>query len=249
NDLDKIAAAQGPVRPMPYSTVDFQSQSTTRLGETKIISDVLNEGIEEKGVESGLRPFAFIPTGAKNVEIHLYDKGADDDIQLFTRDGKHLIGTPVEGTDDDPSTWEGTEADYTWKNNADGISIKSAEDVETNIFTLAHGFPEGTTYSSDKLINPDSYSQDLAAGTELKYEDMTFTYTGDDDRFGSNPNDGSTYLNNSMIEKLNINEVKEPLFLLVSGNGEFDIKATWDDMPGASSTGGVDPDNTPIGRV
>ncbi|MDR5900483.1 flagellar hook-associated protein FlgK, partial [Halomonas vilamensis] len=30
NDLDKIAAAQGPVRPMPYSTVDFQSQSTTR---------------------------------------------------------------------------------------------------------------------------------------------------------------------------------------------------------------------------
>ncbi|MDR5900486.1 flagellar basal body rod C-terminal domain-containing protein, partial [Halomonas vilamensis] len=29
----------------------------------------------------------------------------------------------------------------------------------------------------------------------------------------------------------------------------FDIKATWDDMPGASSTGGVDPDNTPIGRV
>ncbi|MDR5900488.1 hypothetical protein QC823_16145, partial [Halomonas vilamensis] len=248
NDLDKIAAAQGPVRPMPYSTVDFQSQSTTRLGETKIISDVLNEGTWQD-MKSGLRPVAFIPTGAKNVEIHLKDRGADDDIQLFSQNGKHLIGTPVEGTDADPSSWEGTEADYTWKNNDDGIPVTSAEDVETNIFTLANGFPEGTTYSSDKLINPNSYSEDLTAGTELKYEDMTFTYTGDGDRFDTNPNDGKTFSTDSMIEKLNIDKIDEPLFLLVSGNGKFDIKATWDDMPGASSTGGVDPDNTPIGRV
>ncbi|GAA3903507.1 hypothetical protein GCM10022228_12200 [Halomonas cibimaris] len=248
-DLDKIAAALGPVQPMPYDQVDFQGQSEDRLGETGVINEELTSGEIKKGVESGLEPFAFIPTGAKNVTIHLYDRGADDDIQLFTRDGKHLIGTPVEGTDADPSVWEGKETDYTWKNNADGIIIKSANDVEENIFTLINGFDEGTKYDSSHLLNrKDKYSADLSDPATSNYADMNFTYTGDGNRFDTSPNDLSTDTN-YREERVNIDEVKEPLFLLVSGNGRFDIKATWDDMPGTPGTGGVNGDSGPIGQV
>ena len=248
NDLDKIAAALGPVRPMPYSTVDFQSQSASRLGDTSTIGSVLKNGVAE-AMESGLKPIAFIPVGAKNVEIYVYDRGADDDIQLFTQDGKHLIGTPVEGVDDDTTTWEGTEPDYTWQNNGDRTPITSAADVETNIFTLANGFPEGTTYKIGSLLNSqDSYSSDLADSATLSYGEMTLTYTGDGNRFDSVPNDVSTD-DGFREERIHIDETKEPLFLLVSGNGTFDITATWDEMPGVPAAGGVTPDNTPIGRV
>ncbi|CAO1661764.1 flagellar hook-associated protein FlgK [Halomonas sp. NYA30] len=248
NDLDKIAAALGPVRPMPYSTVDFQSQSASRLGDTSTIGSVLKNGVAED-MKSGLKPIAFIPVGAKNVEIYVYDRGADDDIQLFTQDGKHLIGTPVEGVDADTTTWEGTEPDYTWQNNGDGKSITSPADVETHIFTLANGFPEGTTYSSGSLLNrQDSYSADLAEGATLSYGGMTLTYTGDGNRFDSKPNDVITDFG-FLEERIHIDETKEPVFLLVSGNGNFDITATWDEMPGAPAAGGVTPDNTPIGRV
>lgn len=247
NDLDKIAAALGPVRPMPYSTVDFQSQSANRLGETPTLGSVLENGVTET-MESGLKPVAFIPVGTKNVVIHINDLGADDDLQLFTQDGKHLIGTPVEGADTD-STWEGTEPDYTWPNNGKETPINSSEDIETYIFTLANGFPEGTTYSSGVLLNrQDSYSADLADGATLSYGDMTLTYTGDGNRFDSEPNDRNTD-DGFQEENIHIDETKEPVFLLVSGNGRFTITATWDEMPGTPPAGGVTPDNTPIGRV
>ncbi|MFI8750253.1 flagellar hook-associated protein FlgK [Vreelandella lionensis] len=238
SDLDKIAAAQGPVSPMPYSTVDFQSQSTTRLGQTESFASKFATGSTLTGETSGIKPFAFIPVDAKNVEIHLTDLGADDDIQIFTRDGKHLIGTPVTGSD----------ADYTWTSN----SINSEDDLETQVFTLARGFPEGTTYSDEELLfhKGTNFSSDLADGVTSSYNGMTFTYTGDADHFDSEGaiNDGSSSLD-GMSEKLNIDTVTEPLFVLISGNGRFNITATWDDMPGVPAAGGAISDNTPIGRV
>ena len=54
---------------------------------------------------SGVVSFGVIPAGAKNVSI-LVDglPGLEDDIQLFTRDGVHILGTPL--------------TDYTWVQNA-----------------------------------------------------------------------------------------------------------------------------------
>ena len=148
NDLDKIAAALGPVRPMPYSTVDFQSQSATRLGETEAIGSVIGNG-GTKTLDSGLQPIAFIPVGAKNVKISISDFGLDDDIQLFTQDGKHLIGTPVDGAN----------PDKTWIFNG----ITSAEELASKVFKPSNGFVEGTSYNSDDLLNrTDSYDADLA---------------------------------------------------------------------------------------
>jgi len=42
-----------------------------------------------------------IPSGTKNLTIHLYDHGANDTIQVFTKDGVHVAGTA--GTD---SSWD-----------------------------------------------------------------------------------------------------------------------------------------------
>lgn len=36
-----------------------------------------------------------IPAGTKNFTVHLYDHGANDTIQIFTKDGTHVAGTPV----------------------------------------------------------------------------------------------------------------------------------------------------------
>lgn len=239
SDLDKIAAAQGPVRPMPYSTVDFQSQSTTRLGETNSINSVFQNGIQ-KSDSSGIKPIAFIPVGAKNVTIRLDAIGLDDDIQLFTRDGKHLVGTPITGSD----------ADYTW--TAGSNNIASPSDLESQVFTLTNGFPEGTVYSDDELlfIQGTDFSSDLADGETSTYNGMTFTYTGDADHFDSieTINDGLTP-GAAAIEKVNIDTVTEPIFILISGSGSFNITATWDEMPGTSATGGVVTDTPPIGRV
>lgn len=242
SDLDKIAAAQGSVRPMPYSTVDFQSQSATRLGETKSLQNVLDNGVWKNGERSGVKPIAFIPQDAKNVTITIDGiEGAEDDIQLFTLDGKHLVGTPITGAD----------ADDSWTGNSDQ-KINSAEDLEAYVFTLANGFPENTTYSDSNLFRyeGDTFSSDLADGATDSYSGMTFTYTGDGDRFSDDPafNDGNTS-GESTIEKLNINTVTEPLFLLVSGQGVFNIQATWDDMPAVPAADGTNTDNTPIGRV
>ncbi|WP_336275063.1 flagellar hook-associated protein FlgK [Vreelandella indica] len=237
NDLDKIAAALGPVRPVPYSTVDFQSQSATRLGETGSLQSVFQNGVKTSSI-SGLKPIAFIPQGTKNIEIHLDAIGQDDDIQLFSRDGKHLVGTPIVGGD----------PDYTWTTN----KIESAADIETTIFTIQNGFKEGVSYDGSNLFSyeGDEYSNQLEDGAVFTTGNgIKFTYTGDGARFDSNDNSRQLTDSYHAEERLRIDSAEEPLFLMISGSGSFDITATWDEMPGAPAAGGVTPDNTPIGRV
>lgn len=61
---------------------------------------------------------------------------------------------------------------------------------------------------------------------------MVFTYTGDGDRFSSDTDtgDGSTDSSHS-VERLNIDSVTEPLILVVTGQGIFNVQAEWDEMP------------------
>ena len=246
SDLDKIAAALGPVRPMPYSTVDFQSQSLTRLGNTKSIESVLPNGEWDRGRESTIDPIAFIPVGATNVTIEMNnDFSEDDDIQIFSRNGEHLVGTPVTGDD----------VDFTWKS----YGVESGKDLEEGanlknsaepVLTIRNGFPVGTTYSDEHLLTRSSgpYSSNLEDGIESNYSGMKFSYTGDGDRLDGGFNDGRATAPYN-VEKVHIDKVTEPVFLVVSGNGYYDLKVSWDEMPGTPPASGVTPDNTPIGRV
>ncbi|WP_346799122.1 flagellar basal body rod C-terminal domain-containing protein [Halomonas sp. Bachu 37] len=246
NDLDKIAAALGPVRPMPYSTVDFQSQSMTRLGNTKSIESELSNGEWDKGRISTIDPIAFIPKGATNVTIEMNnDFSEDDDIQIFSRDGKHLVGTPVTGDD----------IDFTWKS----YGVEASKDLEEGanlaygaepVLTIKNGFPEDTTYSDKHLLTRSSgpYSSNLEDGIESTYNSMKFSYTGDGDRLDGGFNDGRASAPYN-VEKIHIDKVTEPVFLVVSGNGLYDLKVSWEGLSGAPGTGGVTTDNTPIGHV
>lgn len=67
-------------------------------GDTKIMSDVISNGVEATDVQSGIRSFAIIPKGSKNINIKMWSGGHDDDIELFYRNGEHIIGTTPNST-------------------------------------------------------------------------------------------------------------------------------------------------------
>jgi len=170
---------------------------------------------------SGVKSVGFIPVGAKNVAITVDGlPGPEDDIQIFTRDGKHLVGTPVAGAN----------ADATWASNG----VTSAEDVETQLFTPENGFPEDAEYQ-DALIGFTLEGEDFSQDMRIhgSYNGMQFQYTGDGDHFRSDTanNDGNTS-GTATVEKLNIDQTTEPLFLAVTGSGVYNITMEWDAMPG-----------------
>lgn len=100
---------------------------------------------------SGMVPIGFIPAGTTNFKMTVDDLGLDDDIQIFTRTGEHLVGTQV-GT--------GTWADK---------SISTGTDVEQTVFTASNGFDAGATFN-DNALN--------TVGTS-NHGDMTFNFSGD----------------------------------------------------------------------
>ncbi|VTP68578.1 Uncharacterised protein [Leclercia adecarboxylata] len=56
-----------------------------------------------------------------NITINIDSLGLDDDLQIFTRDGKHLAGTPLNGPD----------ADYTWVSRGITDGAKATASVLT----------------------------------------------------------------------------------------------------------------------
>lgn len=147
----------------------------TPLGDIKSIRSI--EYPDDTFFDSGVVPLAFIPAGSTNVTLTTDALGRDDDIQLFSRDGKHLVGTPVNAPD----------TDHVWEVNGvtDGAKLAS------EIFTEENGFPAGVQYDDSALLeNKTGY--DAAAGVTGTYHGMMFTYSGDGDgdRFDRVPNDG-----------------------------------------------------------
>jgi flagellin len=207
------------------------------MGQTKSIKEVFAGGPTLNGQPSGLKPIGFIPAGATDVTITVDGiVGAEDDIQIFTADGKHLVGTPAVGA----------RADSSWLKNG----VSSVADVEGKLLTEAYGFQAGVSFDGNPPLVDyadtagKTYSQDLADGVSGTYKGMTFTYTGDGDRFPSDTDttDGSTDAYHG-VEKLHIDTVDEPLFLAVTGQGIFNINAQWGSMPDApqpKNTGPVD---------
>jgi len=87
---------------------------------------------------SGIIPLAYIPTGSKDITISIDSLGLDDDIQLFTRDGKHLTGTPLSGPD----------ADYTWVSRG----ITDDAKATASVLKTKNGFSSGAVYDDSQLI-------------------------------------------------------------------------------------------------
>ncbi len=127
------------------------------LGDNDLLSDNVSS-IEDafvKGVNtnlrSGLRSVAYIPAGSTNISISIDSFSLDDDLQVFTRDGRHLIGTPL--------------SDGVWSNNG----INNASDIASRLFSTEEGYAPNATYDASALnVN----------GTST-YNGTTFTFNGD----------------------------------------------------------------------
>jgi len=217
-EIDRIAMSTEAFGKFPLAP------SELRLGETESMGELfLSSGTNLTSQNSGIEPVTYIPVGAKNVTITVDGlAGAEDDIQVFTRSGKHLVGTPLD--------------DYTWVANG----VNSAEDLKARIFQNPDkdlGFLDDAEYDASELfhIEPDEdavFSDQLEDTKTRNYNGMAFTYTGDGDRFSSDTDagDGSTDSSHS-VERLNIDRVTEPLILVVTGQGIFNVQAEWDEMP------------------
>lgn len=171
---------------------------------------------------SGVVPMSRIPAGAINVQLTIDALGMDDDIQIFTADGKHLVGTDL--TD---AMWQ------TW-----GLGTAAA--VENTVFTKANGFAAGATYDATLLNSGGPVFQDPPNHTS-SYNGMSLTFSGDGDRTGATDpvhNDGFVAGVNR-IETFRVDKVTENLIVSVVGTGAFTATATWDFMPDAISAGPV----------
>lgn len=154
---------------------------------------------------SGAVPIGFIPTDVAQFSMRIYDHGANDDIQVFTQSGQHLIGT---------SLGSGT----SWN----GVGINSADDIENNVFTEANGFDPSAKYDDAAMLDGATFFSS-SSPKSLSYNGMTLTYSGN----------GNTGVGGSdRHETLTISNVTEPLFIMVTGSGQFTIEEfSWVDSP------------------
>lgn len=177
---------------------------------------------------SGVVPLAYIPAGATSITISIDSLAQDDDLQLFTRDGKHLAGTPITGSD----------PDFTW------ISKGITDDASATekLLTVLNGFTDGATYASSQLITGGSTFA-LNGSKTLNYNGMNISYSGDGDRYedatSGDFNDGKIKTN--PLERITIDNVSEDLIVVVVGNGSFTSSLTWGLLPHPTTTPTIAP--------
>jgi flagellin len=105
------------------------------------ISDTFTNGVNQS-MTSGLRSIAYIPAGSTNIQINLNDNGANDDIQVFTVDGKHLAGTPLSAG--------------TWNSNG----ILNSTSIESTFFLPTNGYEPTASYDDSNLLTIGSATID-----------------------------------------------------------------------------------------
>jgi len=114
------------------------------------IEDTFVKG-QNTTLRSGVRSLAYIPAGSTNVSINIDSFSLDDDLQVFTRDGRHLIGTPL--------------SDGVWAGNG----ITSANDIASRLFNTEEGYTQNASYDAT-VLNTNGTST---------YNGTTFTFSGD----------------------------------------------------------------------
>ena len=172
------------------------------IGNTKPIDDpdVLTGTYKMKN--SGLTSLGYIPKGFTNVTLNLDSFSNDDDIQIFTTDGKHLLGTPILSN-----------TDPVWVSKG----ITSAAAANSQIMNTANAFAAGASYDGTFLPTAAAYNINTLPTTNV-YNGMTIQFSGD-----GHPSDEE--------EKVTIDVVTENLVVMVIGGGVFNAKGTWTKPP------------------
>ncbi len=193
------------------------------LGDTPDLQDLFpTSGTSRNGLQSGIRPLAHIPVGATDVRIDINALGLDDDLQIFTADGQHLLGTPL--------------SDVVWTTNG----VQNAADFASTVLTSANGFSASAVYDGSALLDGATTYADPGAGGSLPLTasalGMNFSYSGDGDYADGSSNNGvnaGPFLRESLV----LDVVTQPLLVMVVGTGQFDATVSWGSMPGSSASG------------
>lgn len=203
------------------------------IGSAPIITTRFPTSGATRTFSSGIVSLAFIPAGARNFTIDMNSLGADDDLELFTRDGQHLVGTPFTGANPDP----------VWINNG----ITSPATAQSAMLTTANGFLPGASYDASSIV-PEPATYTYPGGVSSSVKGMTVKYSGDGDRYetGADFNNGSNNEITKIREVINIDVVTEDLMLVVAGSGSFTATASWDFMPAPGVTNTDPPPATKI---
>jgi flagellin len=173
------------------------------IGNTKPIDQVLTAA--DQNFNSGLASMGYIPKGFTNVTLNLNSFSNDDDIQIFTTDGKHLLGTPILNN-----------TDPVWVSGFKNIT--SAAAANSQIMNTANAFDAGASYDGSLLPTPAAYNINTLPITQV-YKGMTIRFSGDGHPIGQYP------------EKVTIDVVTENLVVMVIGSGVFSANGTWTKPP------------------
>ena len=202
--------------------IDYISKNTEAFGKTPLAplppeapADQLGSVQSIRNIDpkigqsqsSGLIPLGFIPADTQSFQMTIDSFSQNDDIQVFTRDGKHLIGTPPTAG----SAWSST--------TNPSESVQSVTELENKVFTESNGFSSGVNYDDSFLLDGATFF-DTANPQSINYNGMNLTYSGDGNALGNN------------VETLKIDNIAEPLFVMVVGEGVFKIdQFEWEDAP------------------
>lgn len=140
-----------------YPLLPSKQPTNENIENVTSIDDVLQQN-QTITMQSGLRSIAYIPAGSTNISINLDSFSADDDLELFTPDGIHVVGTSIY-------------SDTVWSGNGvtDPSTLKS-------LFLLSQdGYNPTATYEDSQLLS--------STGTST-YGGMNIIYSGDNHASG-----------------------------------------------------------------
>lgn len=124
--------------PLAPASVPASAQQPIMPDSIPSISTLLPLNSGFKTLTSSTVPFAYIPAGATNVTLETSSGFYDDDVQIFTRDGKHLAGTPILGSS----------PDHVWVANG----VTDATTATDTILTETNGFLPTASYDASQLL-------------------------------------------------------------------------------------------------
>ncbi len=177
----------------------------TEKKSVPLISEKITNGENLTQFKSGIVSFAIIPRGTKNINLHLYDHGVNDSIEIFTTSGKHIAGTKISSEADD---WIST-------------GVKNSDNANNLVVTTRNAFNDSAKYDGSAL---NGTGENLSYNNTIPYNQfrisgMNIGYSGDGNKNGNN------------YEYLEIDNVTEDLVMLSIGSGVFSLQGTWDYMP------------------
>ena len=120
------------------------------------LDDFLTQG-QLSTHSSGLRSFGIIPAGTQNLELQLNSWGMDDDLQITTRSGRHLVGTPL--------------TDGTWTANS-----VTTSNIDTLLITKNNGYLDSASYDGSSLHSP---GYNYGSPSTISYNGMTIGFSGE----------------------------------------------------------------------